>query len=93
MAALVLLVRATDRRMAEAALPYLFVGALALAAGVVIDARRIRLRDYETSLAWHPALVFLLVAGSPLVVFPWYLTVRERVLQGQTPRRRPAVER
>jgi hypothetical protein len=93
MVVLVALVAATDRRTAERALPYLFVGALALAGGVVIDARRIRLRDYETSLAWHPALVFVLVALSPLVVFPWYLTVRERVLQGQAPRRRPAAER
>jgi hypothetical protein len=84
---MVALVAVTPRHIALAAMPYFTLLTLPLAGWVVYDARRIRLREYQSSLAWHPAVVFLLVALWPVVVVPWYLTVRERVLAGQTPRR------
>ena len=89
MGAMVALVAVTPKEVALALLPYFVLLALPLAAWVVYDAHRIRLRDYQSSLAWHPAVVFLLVALWPVVVVPWYLTVRDRVLAGETPRRIP----
>ena len=82
MIGLVAVTRPTD---AEAVLPYLAAIPLILASWVVVDARRIRLRQYQTSLAWHPALLFVLAALIPIAVVPWYLTVRERILGGRTP--------
>ena len=86
----VALLASVPRELVLATLPYAVLVGVALAAWVVIDAHRLELRQHETSMAWHPLLLFLLVAAWPIVVFPWYLTVRERVLLGQVPRKRPA---
>ena len=88
MAGTIAVLRATPYATVLAALPYALLISVGLAGWVTYDARRLQLRQYQTSLAWHPVVVFLLVALSPIVVFPWYLTVRERVLCGQVPRRR-----
>jgi threonine/homoserine efflux transporter RhtA len=85
---IVAVLRVTPQERALALVSYFGLVAFALAAWVIYDARRLELRKYQTSLAWHPVLVFILVACFPFVVFPWYLTVRERVLEGQVPRKR-----
>jgi hypothetical protein len=54
---------------------------------VAADAHRLRVRDYATSFGFHPAWLWLLAALWPLVVVPWYITVRERIVTGRTPRR------
>jgi len=86
-ACVVALLRVTPHERALSALSYAGVVAFALAGWVVYDARRLELRRYQTSLAWHPLWVFVLVVIFPFIVVPWYLTVRERVLQGQVPRK------
>jgi hypothetical protein len=81
--------RVMPHERALATLTYLGLVGFALAGWVVYDARHLEVRRYQTSLAWHPVLVFILVSCFPFVVFPWYLTVRERVLEGRVPRKRP----
>ena len=83
----VALLSVTPKETALAAMPYVLVLAVGLAAWVVYDSHRIGLRQYQTSLGWHPLLVFMLVVLWPIIVFPWDLTVRERVLLGQVPRK------
>lgn len=58
-----------------------------VASWVVRDARRINLRAYATSLAWRPAILFLVALAMWMVVLPWYLTVRESIEAGQVPLR------
>ena len=63
------------------------LAALAVATWVVRDAARLRLREYETSLAWRPSVLFIVTAALWIVVLPWYLTVREGIEAGRVPRR------
>lgn len=65
-------------------LPWLRLGAGIL---LLIDARRIRLEQYASGLGTHRIVWFLLAAAWPIVVLPWYLTVRERIQAGLTPLR------
>ncbi len=61
--------------------------ALAPAAWVAYDSRRLRIQDYHTSLPYGPGLLFLLTASFFVVVLPWYLTVRDMIASGRAPRR------
>lgn len=61
--------------------------ALAPAAWVAYDSRRIRVQEYETSLSYGPGLLFLLTGAFVVVVLPWYLAVRDMIRSGQAPRR------
>ena len=58
-----------------------------VASWLVRDAGRIGLRLYATSLAWRPAVLFLVAVAMWLVVLPWYLTVREGIEAGHVPLR------
>jgi hypothetical protein len=64
--------------------------ALAPAAWVAYDSRRIRIQDYNTSLSYGPALLFLFTASFFVVVLPWYLTVRDMIRSGRVPLRETA---
>src|SRR5690349_9541678 len=68
-------------------LGWLSLIALPFAAWVAFDSRRIRITDYHSSLAYRPLALFLLAASAIVVVFPWYLTARDMIKSGQTPRR------
>jgi hypothetical protein len=60
---------------------------LPFAAWVAFDSRRIRILEYHSSLAYRPLTLFLITASAPVIVFPWYLTARDLIKRGQTPRR------
>ena len=60
---------------------------LPFALWVALDSRRIRITDYHSSLAYRPLTLFLLTASTPVIVVPWYLTARDLIKSGQTPRR------
>ena len=57
------------------------------AAWVAFDSRRIRITEYHSSLAYPPLTLFLLAASTPVIVVPWYLTARDLIKSGQSPRR------
>ena len=61
--------------------------ALPFAAWVAFDSRRIRIIEYHSSLAYRPLTLFLIAASAPVIVVPWYLTARDLIRSGQTPRR------
>ena len=68
-------------------LGWLSLIALPFATWVAVDSRRIQITQYHTSLAYRPLTLFFLAATSPAIVVPWYLTVRDMIKAGQTPRR------
>lgn len=57
------------------------------AAWVAFDSRRIRITEYYSSLAYPPLTLFLLTASTPVIVVPWYLTARDLIKSGHSPRR------
>src|SRR6266496_986948 len=57
------------------------------AAWVALDSRRIRITEYHSSLSYPPLTLFLLAASTPVIVVPWYLTARDLIKSGQSPRR------
>jgi len=61
--------------------------AVPFAVWVAFDSRRIRIRDYHSSLAYSPGALFLLTPCAWIVVFPWYLTVRDLIKTGRALRR------
>jgi hypothetical protein len=56
-------------------------------AWAAFDSRRIHLRDYHSPLAFRPLVLFLLALSFPVVVVPWYMTERDLIREGRTPRR------
>ena len=56
-------------------------------AWAALDSRRIHLTDYHSALAFRPLALFLLSLSFPVVVVPWYLTERDLIREGRTPRR------
>ena len=62
------------------------------AAWVAFDSKRIHITEYHTSLAYRPIALFLLAMSFPIVVVPWYLTARDLIREGQTPRRDSPIE-
>ena len=68
-------------------LVYLVVASTSLWAA--IDSSRIRLREYQTLLASHPAVLFIAACLSWAVIFPWYLVVRSRIRARLLGRREP----
>ncbi len=68
-------------------LGWLSLIAVPFAAWVAFDSKRIQITEYHTSLAYRPLTLFLLAASSPAIVVPWYLTVRDFIKAGRTPRR------
>ena len=73
-------------------LGWLSLVALPFALWVAFDSRRIRIVDYHSSLSYRPLTLFLLAASSPVIVVPWYLTARDLIKSGQTPRRSPVAK-
>ena len=57
---------------------------------VALDSRRIRVTEYDTSLNYRPGLLLLLSLAFPIIVIPWYLTVRDLIRSGRALRRAPA---
>jgi hypothetical protein len=68
-------------------LGWLSLCGLPFAAWVAFDSRRIRIAEYHSSLAYRPLTLFLIAASSPVIVVPWYLTARDLIKSGLTPRR------
>lgn len=66
---------------------WISLGAVPFAAWVAFDSRRIRIRDYHTSLAYGPGILFLLTLCVWIVVFPWYLAVRDLIKSGRAIRK------
>ncbi len=56
-------------------------------AWAALDSRRIHLTDYHSALAFRPLALFLLALSFPVVVVPWYMTERDLIREGRTPRR------
>jgi len=56
-------------------------------AWAALDSRRLHLTDYHTALAFRPLALFLLSLSFPVVVVPWYMTERDLIREGRTPRR------
>ena len=52
------------------------------AAWAAWDSTQVRVRDYKSGMALHPAGVFLGIALLWIVGFPWYLAVRYRIKRG-----------
>ncbi len=65
----------------------LVIPSLILAAWVAFDSRRIRIVEYHSSLSYRPLTLFLIAAAAPVIVVPWYLTARDLIKSGLTPRR------
>ncbi len=63
-----------------------FIG-IPFAVWVAVDSRRIRITEYHSSLAYPPLTLFLLAASAPVIVVPWYLTARDLIKSGDSPRR------
>ncbi len=61
--------------------------ALPFAAWVAFDSRRIRIVEFHSSLSYRPLTLFLIAATAPVIVVPWYLTARDLIKSGLTPRR------
>jgi hypothetical protein len=61
------------------------------AAWVALDSKRLHITEYHTSLGYRPLALFLLAMSFPIVVVPWYLTARDLIREGQTPRREPRI--
>lgn len=47
-----------------------------------ISSSRLEFRRYKTSMAYHPVTIFLVHLLCWIIVFPWFLTVRSRILDG-----------
>jgi len=61
--------------------------ALPFAAWVAFDSRRIRIVEFHSSLSYRPLTLFFIAATAPVIVVPWYLTARDLIKSGLTPRR------
>lgn len=55
---------------------------IATAIWASISSSRLEFRRYKTSMSYHPATVFLVHLLLWFVVFPWFLTVRDRIKDG-----------
>src|SRR5512143_2116146 len=64
-------------------LGWLSLVAIGPAAWVAYDSTRLNVRAYHSSLAYGPGVLFLLTLASWIVVFPWYLTVRDLIKSGR----------
>ena len=65
----------------------LSVYAIVLAA-VLLDSHHIALNEYAAGLGTDSWIFWLVMMLWPLAGVPWYLTIRERIRSGRTPRRR-----
>ena len=65
-------------------LPSIRIVALAV---VFADSRRLRLNDYAAGLGKHGWVFWLVMILWPIAAVPWYLTIREWIRTGRTPRR------
>lgn len=53
---------------------------------MAVDSNQIKIREYKTGLAVHPALIFLFSLMIWIVCFPWYLSVRHKIKNGEMPK-------
>ena len=75
------------REVAVAAGSYFpLLRAVALAA-VFVDARRLRLSEYAAGLGNGDWIFWLMMIMWPVAAVPWYLTIRDGIHSGRTPRR------
>ena len=51
------------------------------------DSTRIRIRDYKTGVALHPAALWVGIFFLWIIGFPWYLAARYRIQNGTLPRK------
>ena len=68
-------------------------GALAVLATIgttlwaAVDSSRVRLREYKTKLAAHPAFLAIAMLLLWCIILPWYLVVRSKIRAGQMEKR------
>jgi len=59
---------------------------------VAMDSKRLRVTEYDTSLNYRPGVLLLLALAFPIVVVPWYLTVRDLIRSGRALHRATAAK-
>jgi hypothetical protein len=47
-----------------------------------IDSKKIKFKRYKSGLSGGPGLLFFVVAAFWLIFFPWYLTMRYKIMTG-----------
>jgi hypothetical protein len=56
-----------------------------------VDSTKIGLKRYKSGLSYGPVVLFIGIALLWVVVFPWYLIVRDRVKRGVQPLNQPPI--
>jgi hypothetical protein len=67
--------------------PNIWLLILGTAAWAAWDSTRIHIRDYKTTMASHPVVLFSGIVLLWGVFFPWYLAVRYHITHGTQPRK------
>ena len=54
---------------------------------MALDSKRLGVQNFDTGLNHRPTVLFLIGLSFPVVVIPWYLTVRDLIRSGRAVRR------